>query len=316
MTKRLLVGGTFDIIHLGHKNLLEAAFERGGYVTVGLVSDRMLRVWKPKVLRPYEERKKALEDFLTPYNNWEISAIDDPYQMAIEGDFDSLVVSWETAMRGEEINRLRKDAGKNPLELIIVDPVLADDFLPIRSTRIRDGDIDCLGKRLTPVRVHTVTSNPLKVKVVDEVMTDLFKKIDITVDQPEELVEQPMGDEIIHGVKKRAFVPAGYDYGVGIESGIVESEHGLFCIEYAAVTDNDKRTSIGHGPGFLIPGGWSQDLKEGITLSGKIRVSFNEDMSAIDLLTDRRIGRKDCIRSALLTAMIPRMNGEVYTQYG
>ncbi len=314
MAEKILLGGTFDVIHLGHHKLMETAFDRGGEVTIGLVSEEMLKEWKPEVKRTYEERKNALEDFLETYQRWNIVSISDPYDQAVEGDYHTLVVSWETAERGEEINKRRVEKGKEPLNILKIEPVLADDLLPISSTRIRSGDIDTYGNRLTPVQVHTTTENSLKLKVVEDVMSDLFEKVTISADKPEGMKEQPTGEEIIQGAKRRAEVPEGFDYGIGVESGAVESKHGPISIEYAVIKDALGHTSIGHGPGLPIAKVWSEDLKDGFTLVGKIKVIFNEDISAVDLLTDRRIGMEDCIRSAILTAMIPRMNGDLYTQ--
>ncbi|MEK6911713.1 MAG: adenylyltransferase/cytidyltransferase family protein, partial [Candidatus Thermoplasmatota archaeon] len=37
------MGGTFDILHVGHKALLDAAFALGGEVFIGLTTDAMAR---------------------------------------------------------------------------------------------------------------------------------------------------------------------------------------------------------------------------------------------------------------------------------
>ncbi len=52
--KKVAVGGSFDVLHIGHQALLEKAFEVGEFVLVGLTSNEMLE----KDARPFEERKR------------------------------------------------------------------------------------------------------------------------------------------------------------------------------------------------------------------------------------------------------------------
>ncbi len=314
MTKKVIVGGTFDHIHLGHEKLLRRALEEGE-TTVGLVSDEMLEEWKPEALHSYEARKKNLENFLSIYDDWSIVEINDPYKKAVEGNFEVLVVSYETEERGEKINEMRKEKGKEPLEIVKIEPVLAEDLLPISSTRIREGEIDEEGNRITAVKVHLGSVNELKKESVKEVLSEYFK-FELELEPIKGLKEQPFNEEIIKGAKKRAKVPEGFDYGIGVESGIVETENGPFSLEYVVIEDKCGYRSMGHGPGFPIPDHWLEELKNGITLGSKMKVVFEEGAEktgAINLLTDGKVERKECIKSACYNAMIPRLNAEIYS---
>jgi len=313
MSKKVIVGGTFDHVHLGHEKLLRTSLAEGE-TTIGLVSDEMLEEWKPEVKRSYEERKKKLERFLYPYDGWSIVEINDPFKKAVEGDFDVLVVSYETRERGEKINEMRRERNKEELELIEVEPVLAEDLLPISSTRIREGDIDKEGKRLKPVKVYLGSQNPVKKESVRDALSEYFD-LELVCGEVEEVKKQPFNEEIIRGAKTRAEVPEGFDYGIGVESGIVQTKDHSFSLEYAAIRDRFGFTSTGHGPGFPIPERWIGELKSGMTLGEKMRVIFKdpaEKMGAIGLLTNGQVKRQDCIKSACSMAMIPRLKAEIY----
>ena len=59
---------------------------------------------------------------------------------------EALVASPETGKRVELANKLRAERGFPPLELVVVDWVVAEDGKPISSTRIRKGEIDEEGR--------------------------------------------------------------------------------------------------------------------------------------------------------------------------
>ncbi|MEF8873300.1 MAG: pantetheine-phosphate adenylyltransferase [Candidatus Thermoplasmatota archaeon] len=316
MSKKVVLGGTFDHIHIGHEKLLRRALKEseGGKTIIGLVSDEMLEDWKPEVQRPYDERRKALERFLAPYEGWSIVEINDPYEKAVEEDFDSLVVSYETKERGEKVNRMREERGKEPLELIEVKPVLAEDLLPVSSSRIREGEINEMGERSTPVKVHLGSESDVKKEGVSEALEEHFD-FELDCRKPKSVKDQPFNREIVEGARKRVEIPEGYDYGIGVESGILEIEGGPFSLEYVVIEDKFGFTSTAHGPGFPIPDAWVGELKEGGTLASRLKIALGErgeEVGAIGLLTQGRVERKDCIKTACFNAMIPRLNAEIY----
>jgi|Deesub1362A_J573_1020465.scaffolds.fasta_scaffold00057_18 pantetheine-phosphate adenylyltransferase len=140
--KKVVVGGSFDHLHKGHKALLEKAFELGEKVIIGLTSDEMVN----KPLQPYGHRKKRLEEYLSNFN-YELIKLNDPYGIAVEDpEVDAIVVSEETLERAKEINQMRNEKGLKRLEVIVVPIVLAEDGKPISSTRIRKGEINADGE--------------------------------------------------------------------------------------------------------------------------------------------------------------------------
>ena len=147
---RAAVGGTFNPLHDGHIALLRKAVElsRGGELLIGLTSDEMTRK-KDHEVDDYNTRLNDVMKFIKTLGIIPtIVRLDDPYGPTIREDFDYLVVSPETHPSGLMINMIRKEKGLCQLNIVLVDYVLADDGLPISSTRVWNGEIDGHGKVL------------------------------------------------------------------------------------------------------------------------------------------------------------------------
>ncbi|WP_397537088.1 glycerol-3-phosphate cytidylyltransferase [Rummeliibacillus pycnus] len=74
--KRVITYGTFDLLHVGHVNILRRAKALGDYLVVAISSDEFNALKGKKAYYSYEDRKTILEaikyvDEVIPENNWE-----------------------------------------------------------------------------------------------------------------------------------------------------------------------------------------------------------------------------------------------------
>lgn len=73
--KKVLTYGTFDLLHIGHINILRRARELGDYLVVGVSTDEFNALKHKQAFFPYEHRKAILEalkyvDEVIPEENW------------------------------------------------------------------------------------------------------------------------------------------------------------------------------------------------------------------------------------------------------
>jgi len=155
---KVMVGGTFDPLHDGHKRLLTRSFELAGpegQVVIGLTTDPFASR-KTHPIHPFTERKADLEAFIAGVittqaaqkkyaMHWEIEPLGDRFGSALDADFDAIVVSEETLPVAVEINRLRRERKLPKVDIHQITCVLAEDGRWISSTRIWRGEIDVHG---------------------------------------------------------------------------------------------------------------------------------------------------------------------------
>jgi pantetheine-phosphate adenylyltransferase len=143
--KKVAVGGTFDKFHYGHRRLIDIAFEIGNYVVIGVTSNEFGGI-KGRI-EPCNVRMSNLRSLLEKkHQNYDIQELNDPFGTTITDDtMDAIVVSEETEPTAFKINEIRKKKGMEPLDIVTIRMVLADDGIPISSTRIRNGEIDRMG---------------------------------------------------------------------------------------------------------------------------------------------------------------------------
>ncbi|MEQ2465170.1 MULTISPECIES: glycerol-3-phosphate cytidylyltransferase [Bacillaceae] len=74
--KKVITYGTFDLLHIGHINILRRAKELGDHLTVGLSSDEFNKLKHKEAFHSYENRKIILEairyvDEVIIENDWD-----------------------------------------------------------------------------------------------------------------------------------------------------------------------------------------------------------------------------------------------------
>jgi glycerol-3-phosphate cytidylyltransferase len=132
--KRIITYGTYDLLHLGHINLLKRARALGDYLVVGLSTDEFNKTKHKESFLPYDQRKVILEsmrfvDLVIPENNWE-QKIEDIKKYSInlfvmgddwKNEFDFLKVHCEvvylprtpdistTGLKNNIINKIEKN---------------------------------------------------------------------------------------------------------------------------------------------------------------------------------------------------------------
>lgn len=148
MTRYNLVatGGTFDIIHKGHIELLRKSFSISSKVIIGLSSDELVKKMGKKISNNYHQRFESLSTAIEknfPNSSYQISKLENDFGPAVlEEGVEALVVSEETKNMGQILNQLRAKKNLPPVEVIVVPMVLAKDGSIISTTRIRDSEID------------------------------------------------------------------------------------------------------------------------------------------------------------------------------
>ena len=125
----------------------------GNHILIGLCSDEFVeKIGKPHPTARFEKRLEELVWFLKKhdfYERSEIIPLNDPFGNTTKKKcIEAIVVSEETKKMAFKINEERIKAGFNPLEIIVIKMIPAENLKPISTTRIREGEIDREGHML------------------------------------------------------------------------------------------------------------------------------------------------------------------------
>ncbi|MEN3047485.1 MAG: pantetheine-phosphate adenylyltransferase [Candidatus Caldarchaeales archaeon] len=148
--RRAGIGGTFDRLHVGHLALFNAAFREAERVFIGLVTDGFAVSMGKRGIMSYEDRRRELEEAVRRHG-WagrcEIGELDDPLGPPVTDEsFDVVVGSPFTIKNCLRIAAERSSSSRPPIAVEVGPVVLAEDGLPVSSTRVRAGEIDRSGR--------------------------------------------------------------------------------------------------------------------------------------------------------------------------
>ncbi|MEK7597744.1 MAG: pantetheine-phosphate adenylyltransferase [Patescibacteria group bacterium] len=182
----VVLGGTFDRFHLGHKRLLKKAFEIGKKITIGIATEEIYKKkFLSETIEPFSTRQKNITGYINYHLNNDrakmvkiISFSDFTGGADKIKDIDAIVVSQETYPNALKINELRKKYHLEPMMIVIVEDVLAGDGKIISSERIRTGEIDRNGHLYKlPTTNYKLRTNQSELKMPESLRPMLQKPL-------------------------------------------------------------------------------------------------------------------------------------------
>lgn len=334
----VILGGTFSILHAGHRALLMAA-KPYSKIYVGLTTDHWARLHRVRPVVPVAIRRAALRHALAQLGLAErttIFPLSDRFGPAVSDPrLSAIIVSSETKEAAEEINRIRrsKRASRSarhlrPLRIITIPMQLAQDGLPFSATRIQSCVIGADGRRLQPMRVAVGSDNPSKIDGVRQAFVRAFPHMRLEVrgfKVRSGVGEQPVGyARTSLGAQNRAKAArhawSSCDYAVGLESGLIPFESRFFDIQFGCI-DDGKTVSSGCSMGFPLPPKIQEKMIKRKSKSSPVRVigslgsvvdklagqkHVGRQKGAIHFLSRGLMERKEMTEQAVLCALVER----------
>jgi len=173
-------------------------------------------------------------------------------------------------------------------------------------------------------RIGIASSNPVKIAAALEGFAQMFpgETFDaISIYVRVSVSVQPMSDEeTLRGAEERAgqakLLRPELDYWVGIEGGCTDWPVGMGAFAWVVIHDN-RRSGRGRSGEFFLPEKVAELVRGGMELGEADDQVFSRNNSkqgngAIGLLTNDIIDRKSLYIPAVIFALIPFVNPELY----
>ncbi len=171
------------------------------------------------------------------------------------------------------------------------------------------------------MKVAVGSKNPVKLNAVKSVFRKFYRGAKVFGVAVESGVsKQPIGArETIRGAKNRAlaaFRQSKADLGVGIEAGLVRFGARFLDVQFCAIAD-EKRVTLGCGPGFEYPGFVIKEVVKGKEIEEVVEKisgikNIGEGVGAVGFLSRGVTNRTKLTEQCVLMALLPRINEELY----
>lgn len=174
-------------------------------------------------------------------------------------------------------------------------------------------------------RIIVASENPVKLNATEQAFTKMWPDEEFVVQGvsvSSEVSDQPMtSQETYDGAFNRArnaeSTEPKADYWVGLEGGIEDGDHGMEAFAWMVVRGAMGRIGKGRTGSFYLPEEVAGLVREGKELGEADDIVFKETNSkqaggAVGLLTDGLIGRTDYYEQAMIFALIPHKNQDLY----
>lgn len=174
-------------------------------------------------------------------------------------------------------------------------------------------------------RIIVASENPVKLNATEQAFAKMWPSEEFVVKGvavSSEVSDQPMTDnETYDGAYNRArnaeTAEPQADYWVGLEGGIQDGGHGMEAFAWMVVRSAKGRIGKGRTGSFYLPEEVAELVRAGKELGEADDIVFRKTNSkqaggAVGLLTDGVIGRTDYYEQAMVFALIPHKNPELY----
>lgn len=201
-----ILGGTFDHFHLGHEQLISAAFAKADHVTIGITKAPLSPAKAfPEYIADFATRRSSIESFLSTRGYRSRSTLiplTDIYGTSLtDPSIEAIFVTHSTLPGARMINRERRKISLPKLSVVIVPHVLGSDRRIISSSRIRGGQIDRFGhSHRLPARLRKQLQTP-----IGPVITDPTHLTTLLPDSP---IIIAVGDIVSRDLREAGYTPA------------------------------------------------------------------------------------------------------------
>lgn len=168
------------------------------------------------------------------------------------------------------------------------------------------------------------SKNPVKIACTEDAFTRAFNSSFLVegINASSGVPEQPFGErETLLGAKNRAFnsreIFPEANFWVGIEGGVDEDEKGMYAFAWIYILNDSGKSSQAKTGTFYLPTAVEKLIREGLELGKADDVVFNTENSkqqggSVGILTQGVINREEYYRQAIILALIPFLNKELY----
>lgn len=176
--------------------------------------------------------------------------------------------------------------------------------------------------------------NPTKVNAVKAAFEKYFTEFEIfNIEAKSGVPNQPIGlESILKGAKNRAEYALRYIvnekhintniFGIGIEAGLVKvpyTKTNYMDFQFCVIMDENGTTTLGSGIAFEYPQSVIDEIlsnqeNEIGTIIGQLanNVNLKNETGAISFLSKNVIIRTEILTQAVICALLPRINKELY----
>jgi len=209
----LVLGGTFDHLHFGHKQFLTEAFALADRVDIAITKNKSLLKNKKlkEQIEAFSVRKTNLINYLKAsnyYSNARILPLNDIYGNTLkEKNAQVILVTEETHKNALLINQQRKKIGFPKLDIVVSKIHKDNKKQIISSERIRIGDIDRDGFNYFDVFNKEILTLPEKLRPIFKLpLGKVYHKIPDVKKQPQRMLVA-VGDIISQSLINKGIIP-------------------------------------------------------------------------------------------------------------